>query len=221
MSPRRIASPFPTLRPVRLTNAVLRPTKPAARPPRSSVAARVGATVRLLRKLRGTSAQALAQRAGLSRSLLSRLERGLVSPSLDTLESLAAALDVSGARLLHGQADRQDFCHVPAGRGLPVHRSEGEGWSQEILGQLQLGLQVVEPWLVVQRPMAARAETARHAGIRFLYVLSGRGVCAHGSREVHVRAGDALMFDANVPHGIWAQEGHAVAHLSVLFSLRD
>jgi mannose-6-phosphate isomerase-like protein (cupin superfamily) len=52
-------------------------------------------------------------------------------------------------------------------------------------------------------------------------VLSGRGVCAHGSREVRVKAGDALLFDADVPHGVRAEEGHAVAHLSVLFTLRD
>jgi Cupin domain. len=43
----------------------------------------------------------------------------------------------------------------------------------------------------------------------------------YGSREVQVKAGDALLFDADVPHGMWAQDDHAVAHISVLFSLRD
>jgi hypothetical protein len=67
MSARQIASPFPTARPPRLPASVLRPTNPAAQTPRSGAAARVGATVRLLRKLSGASAHALAQRAGLSR----------------------------------------------------------------------------------------------------------------------------------------------------------
>lgn len=73
MSARRMASPFPTLRPVRLPESVLRPTKPPVQATRSSAAVRVGATVRLLRKACGASAQVLAlpqgSRAPCSRAL--------------------------------------------------------------------------------------------------------------------------------------------------------
>lgn len=219
MSARRIASPFPTLRPLRLPDSVLRPTKPAVPLPRSSAAARVGNTVRLLRKACGASAHMLAQRAGVSRSLLSRLERGLISPSLDTLECVAAALGVPGSRLLQEHAARHDFCHVPAGEGIRVDSGSDGGCRRERLGHLLPGLLAVEPCLVVQRCTAVPERPNHQAGVRFMYVLSGQGVCTHGSREVQVTAGDALLFDASVPHAMRAHEGEPIVHLSVLFAL--
>ena len=219
MSARRIASPFPTLRPVRLPDSVRLPTKPAARAPRSDAAARVGTTIRLMRKTCAMSAHALAQRAGVSRSLLSRLEHGLISPSLDTLESVAEALGTSSARLLQEQVAQNGFCHVPAGQGIRVEQGEDGGCRHELLGHRLPGLLAVEPCLVVQQPTAAKTSASGQVGVRFVYVLSGRGVCVHGSREVPVKAGDALVFDASVPHGLQAAQGQAIALLSVLFSL--
>jgi transcriptional regulator with XRE-family HTH domain len=220
MSARPIASPFPTLRPVKLPDSVIRPTEPAAQAPRSSAAVRVGSTVRLLRKNCAVSARALAQRAGVSRSLLSRLERGLISPSLDTLESLAAALGTSSARLLLEPSAQNGFCHVRAGQGIRVEQAEGGDIRHELLGHLLPGLLAVEPCLVVQQRAELRTMTSGQDGVRFMYVISGRGMCVHGSRAVQVTEGDALVFDATVPHGIQALEGQVIAHLSILFTLR-
>jgi transcriptional regulator with XRE-family HTH domain len=54
-------------------------------------------TTRLRKKL---SQEALAEKAGLSVSYISMLERGQRSPPLDTLESLAGALGVPPTQLL-------------------------------------------------------------------------------------------------------------------------
>jgi transcriptional regulator with XRE-family HTH domain len=53
-----------------------------------------GAQVRLLRVARGLTAAALATRCGVSRSLISQVETGRISPSLHVVRQLAAALDV-------------------------------------------------------------------------------------------------------------------------------
>ena len=57
-------------------------------------------TVRRLRKRRGMSQQKLAQRAGLSREYVARLEIGHHNPSLSTLQKLARALRVPVTALL-------------------------------------------------------------------------------------------------------------------------
>lgn len=171
MNARHVASPFPTAWPVRLPASVLRVNKPAAAP-RSDAAARVGATLRGLRLVGGVSGQVLAHRAGLSRSLLSRLERGLVSHSLDTLESVAAALGVPVARLLQVQAERGNFCHVPAGQGILVDQEVGQDCRCELLGHQLPGILAVEPCLVVQQPRVAREATSQ-SGLRFVYVRPG------------------------------------------------
>lgn len=60
----------------------------------------VGANVRRLRLERGLTQEALADAAGLDRTYVSGLERGVRNPSLSTLSKLAAALDVPLARLV-------------------------------------------------------------------------------------------------------------------------
>jgi DNA-binding XRE family transcriptional regulator len=61
---------------------------------------RIGKKIRQLRIAKGYSIEALAQKAGMKRPNLSRLESGKHQPSLDTLEHLAEALDVSVAKIL-------------------------------------------------------------------------------------------------------------------------
>ena len=56
--------------------------------------------VRKLRVKRGLSQEALAVDAGVDRSYVGRIERGIENPTAETLERLAAALDVPVAELL-------------------------------------------------------------------------------------------------------------------------
>jgi ribosome-binding protein aMBF1 (putative translation factor) len=65
--------------------------------------------VRLLKKeriRRGISMNRLAEKSGLSQSMVSLLERGMRTPTLDTLLRIAAALDVDLSKLLK-QASRR------------------------------------------------------------------------------------------------------------------
>ena len=56
------------------------------------LAKRVGEAIRILRNERKMSQQRLADSMGTARSYLSKLERGLIDPSLSTLERAARAL---------------------------------------------------------------------------------------------------------------------------------
>src|SRR4051812_32656496 len=59
----------------------------------------LGARVRALRRERGLTLKGLGRLAGLSHPFLSQVERGLARPSVGSVERIAAALDVSVARL--------------------------------------------------------------------------------------------------------------------------
>jgi transcriptional regulator with XRE-family HTH domain len=56
--------------------------------------------LKTLRKARGVSQEALAKRAGISRTYLARLETARQDPTLSTLEKLAKALKVPIEKLL-------------------------------------------------------------------------------------------------------------------------
>lgn len=70
---------------------------PPARSPRSKT---FGVVLRDLRTRRGLSQEELAHEAGTDRSSVSLWERGLHSPSLDTLFALAGALGVSASEIV-------------------------------------------------------------------------------------------------------------------------
>jgi transcriptional regulator with XRE-family HTH domain len=170
----------------------------------------------------GTSAGALAQASGISSSMLSRIERGLVSPSVETLERLAQGLHVPTSRFFSDQARRTDFCHVRAGSGPVVDRIGAvSDYRYELLGHLLSGNLFVEPYMVTLLPGADPYVTFQHPGLKFLYFLSGEVTYRYGAKAVAVRAGDSLLFDATALHGIEAIQVSPVSYLSVVFTLRE
>jgi transcriptional regulator with XRE-family HTH domain len=64
-----------------------------------------GSVVRRRREKAGMSQEALADRAGLHRTYISLMERGLRTPSIEVVRQLAGALDTTMASLL-GEVER-------------------------------------------------------------------------------------------------------------------
>lgn len=65
-----------------------------------SATRRVSARIAELRRKRGFSQEALAERAGVHRMTIQRLEQAAHPPTLDTLEDIARALGVTLAELV-------------------------------------------------------------------------------------------------------------------------
>ncbi|CAN7360622.1 XRE family transcriptional regulator [Variovorax paradoxus] len=168
------------------------------------------------------SAGSLAKASGVSASMLSRIERGLVSPSVETLERVAQGLHVPVSRFFGDQARRTDFSHVRAGKGVVVDRVGAvKDYRYELLGHLLSGNLFVEPYLVTLLPGADPYVTFQHPGLKFLYFLSGEVTYRYGAKTAAVRAGDSLLFDATALHGIEVIEVQPVSYLSVVFTLRE
>ena len=217
------ASPFPTVSPLRLPGSVTQ-----ARPelssiaPRSAPAHRIGYQVRALRIASGASGGELATSSGVSRSMLSRIERGLVSPSVETLDRIANGLGVPVSRFFSDQTSRTDFSHVPAGKGILVDRVGAvAGYRYELLGHQLSGNLFVEPYLVTLLPEAQPYVTFQHPGIKFLHLLNGRVAYRYGAKVVKLAPGDSLQFDATALHGIETIEEGPVSYLSVVFMMRE
>lgn len=219
----RTASPFPTARAFRLPASVLRPRIPASAVQlRSGPANRIGYQVRALRLAAGASGGELAASSGVSRSMLSRIERGLVSPSVETLDRIAGGLGVPVSRFFSDQTSRMDFSFVPAGAGITVDRVGAvAGYRYELLGHQLSGNLFVEPYLVTLLPEAGPYVTFQHPGVKFLHVMTGRVSYRYGSKVVKLAPGDSLQFDATALHGVETIEEGPVSYLSVVFTMRN
>ncbi|MET3514999.1 ribosome-binding protein aMBF1 (putative translation factor) [Pseudacidovorax sp. 1753] len=88
------ASPMPTPGRVSVPARLLATARKPKRGVEGSMDVCIGAQVRIQRERLGMSLSALARESGLSLSMLSRVERGLVSSSTQTLGRIAAALQV-------------------------------------------------------------------------------------------------------------------------------
>ncbi|WP_230559015.1 helix-turn-helix domain-containing protein [Variovorax paradoxus] len=178
--------------------------------------------MRALRVASGASGGDLAVISGVSRSMLSRIERGLVSPSVETLDRIARGLGVPVSRFFGDQTSRTDLSYVPAGKGILVERVGAvAGYRYELLGHQLSGNLFVEPYLVTLLPQAEPYVTFQHPGVKFLHLLTGHVTYRYGTKVVKLAPGDSLQFDATALHGIDSIEESPVSYLSVVFTMRE
>jgi mannose-6-phosphate isomerase-like protein (cupin superfamily) len=135
--------------------------------------------------------------------MLSRMERGDVSPSLDTLAQLAAALNTSCASLLR-DPDRtaSDAQLVKKGEGLEVvRRGTKRGHTYHLLAAYRGPRKAFEPFLVTLTDKSELFPEFEHAGTEMLHILEGSLRYKHGSETFLLKPGDSLTFRGEVPHG--------------------
>jgi transcriptional regulator with XRE-family HTH domain len=162
----------------------------------------IGAEVRRLRKSLDLTVSELGLAAGISGGMLSKIENGAISPSLATLKALAAALNVPITRLFAEIEERRDCSFVKAGSGVRIERRGTKvGHLYDLLGHTLGGDVTVEPYLITLSKNAVPYTNFRHAGLEFLYMLSGKVSYLHGERSYVMEPGDALFFDAAARHG--------------------
>lgn len=166
-------------------------------------AGELGRVARRIRDGQGLTLADVATRAGISAAMLSRLETGRTSPSLETIVSLAGALGIRPSHLLQeiGIED-QDAQLVPAGQGLEVvRRGTKRGHTYHLLAAQRGPRKVFEPFLVTLTDKSEVFPGFEHPGTEFIHVLSGRIVYRLGRRSYDLRPGDSLTFRGDVAHG--------------------
>jgi transcriptional regulator with XRE-family HTH domain len=144
----------------------------------------------------------LARQAGLSPGMLSKIENGLTSPSLATLEALARALQVPVTALFRKFEEHRDATYVRAGEGLMIdRRGSRAGHRYQMLGHSVGKAIAVEPYLVTLTEESEVFPLFQHVGVEFVYLLSGEVVYRHSDKLYRMKPGDSLFFDADAPHG--------------------
>jgi len=158
----------------------------------------VGNKLRTVREERGLSQRELAQRAGVSTNAISLIERDENSPSVSTLQSLAAALNVRMSYFFDDHEPTQ-VLHVKAGnrpaisnKGVQIEGLDGK-----------LNYQEMEPFLVSLQPNSGSGERqVVHTGHELVYCLSGNVEYLIDGKIYPLEVGDMLLFEAHLPH-LW------------------
>ena len=175
----------------------------------------LGELLRQLRTERSLSVRTLATRAGFSPSFVSQVELNQASPSIASLERLAAALGVTLG----------DFFREPAGSGPAITRSGKRRpltswWSRARIEPLT-PTGAGRPFEVMLITIAAGGSSGKrphaHAGHQFAMVFDGDLRLTLGGEVQLLARGDGVTFDVGTPHR-WENSGRKPARLVIVSS---
>jgi transcriptional regulator with XRE-family HTH domain len=167
-----------------------------------SLESEIGNEVRRLRKSFDLTVSELGIASGISTGMLSKIENGSISPSLSTLSALAKALNIPIAGLFRETSEQRDCSFVKSGTGVRIERRGTKaGHMYDLLGHSLGGEVIVEPYLITLKADAEPYVDFRHAGVEFIYMLTGKVRYRHADRSYVLEPGDSLFFDAAGRHG--------------------
>ena len=168
----------------------------------------VGANLRRLRSQHGLSLDKLAKASGVSRAMLSQIELGQSAPTITVLWKIARALDVTFSTLIASQgASGVKVLRMTEARRLSSH--DGGFVSRALFPfDAPRNVEFYELRLSVgKREVAHPHPTGTSEN---LIVNTGSVEIAVGDERHRLETGDAIVFDADVPH-VYANCGDAPA----------
>jgi transcriptional regulator with XRE-family HTH domain len=174
----------------------------------------IGVHLRARRHELGLSLRDLADRLGVSPSLISQIERGRANPSVSTLYQLVGELDVSLDELLFEDRRPAEAPAVgPIQRATERHRirlASGVIW-ERLTTLSEPGVEFL--YVIYEVGGASSPEDAfqRHSGHEWGYVLSGTLQVTVGFRQYLLETGDSLSLESTTPHRL-ANVGDTPVH---------
>lgn len=164
----------------------------------------IGEKLRALRLRKKIGLVDLGKHTGLSPALLSKLENGKLFPTLPTLMRIALVYSVgldhffappeSGpVRSIARRHERKKFPDVPGAADVNYFFESLDFAAKD---------RRLNAYFAEFRPVAAeKVRKHHHAGVELVYMVSGEMELRIGKEEHTLGEGDAIYFDASVPHG--------------------
>jgi transcriptional regulator with XRE-family HTH domain len=170
--------------------------------PAGSSTADLGRRVRAARVAHDLTLDTASRVCGVSRSTLSKIENGLMSPTFDVLQKIVVGLKIDLVELFGSVPG-----HNTGGRRALTRRGAGQrhayrGYQMELLAT-DLAHKAMLPFRIriTAHLLDAFDDWGRHEGEEFLYVISG-SVCLYSElyAPTQLEAGDSLYFDSRTGH---------------------
>jgi transcriptional regulator with XRE-family HTH domain len=160
---------------------------------------RLGERVRALRRERGWTLEMLAERSGVSRAMISKLERGEKSPTLVVAAKVADGLGMNLSQLV-GVEEKRKVIVVPRERRMTMRDPE-TGFERQLLSPSHGGRGVEFMRNVVPENSTSGELPPHRRGVEeFVVVERGRLRAVLGGEEYVLQEGDAAYFEADVAH---------------------
>ena len=190
---------------------------PSASAPSDPFSLPLGARVKELRSTRGWSLDALAKASGVSRSMLSQIERDQANPTVAVTLRIARAFGMSLGDLLQMEGVTSAVTVIRADDHAYHYRSDKD-CRIRTLSPLNLEKDV-EFYEIGLEPGGALRSAPHFRGTReFLTVLKGQVRVESAADSEELATGDSASYRADVPHAIVnVGKGTALTYLIVIY----
>lgn len=157
----------------------------------------VGTSVRIARKRRRMTLQDLADRTGVSVSMLSMLERGVASPSIGTLVSVSSALELHMAQLFQDPSAQASSPVRRRADQVVVQATEGVS-RQLVHTDVEHDLEMV---INEYQPGTSSSKMpVHHDGMEFGLIISGTLTVRLDEVDYVLETGDGIAYASTSPH---------------------
>ena len=160
---------------------------------------KLGFRVRELRRVKGLTLNELAETSGVSRAMISKIERGEKNPTLVVAAGISEGLGVTLSQLI-GTVERREVVVIPRDRRM-VMRDPETGFERQLLSPT-FGSRAVEFIRNVIPEGSTSGEFPPHKRDvqEYLVVERGRLVAILDGEQYLLETGDAIYFEADVTH---------------------
>jgi len=169
---------------------------------KDNLARRIGSRLKELRKSIGLSLKQLTEETKLSTPLFSRIENGLVMPSIPTLQKISDILKVDIGYFFKEEEERGYVVSYQGARKVVYSERASKGKISYEIELLADGFDnpFMEPVIVTLVGAEDEVDIITHGGQEFLYVLQGKMELTLGMNKFRLKKGDSVYFNGSIPH---------------------
>ncbi len=159
-----------------------------------------GEKIRTVRERKGYTLKTVAQRAGVSESLVSQIERNRVSPAIDTLLALADVLDINLEFLFEEYRRKRPVQIIRADERKKI--SEDDVVYEELAKPVEADGQYAMESFMMEIPVGAHTHRGSygHLGREIGFIVQGKAQLHYENLVYNLSEGDSVSFSASSPH---------------------
>lgn len=167
---------------------------------KSDIKYKFGGKLRAIRERKNITLKEVARMAGVSESLVSQIERNKVSPSIDTLLTLADVLEVDHEYLFYDYKHTRKVTIVRAGKGSTLVRNHVTIRQLSSLDEIPEDHSIEAFFLEIGVGAEKGDFEYGHDGREFGVILEGRCELVYGTETYLLETGDSVSFSSDIPH---------------------
>jgi transcriptional regulator with XRE-family HTH domain len=167
----------------------------------NEVVSRIAQKIRMIRLEKNLTIQQLATRSKVSKGLLSKIENSRTIPSLPVFITIIQSLDISLKEFFNEMVliNGKNYLLIKKDQSIPMERESRVGFQYQYLLSQNITTGTMEAVLLSIEP-GAKGNPTTADGYEFKYMLNGQCDYQINNETVTLEEGDALYFDASIPH---------------------